>query len=64
VSSKGDQEDDDLQWRPFSEGGFLDVDRDELIGFMDNDDWELLDDDDFEDGDDFVFSDDEIWTSS
>ena len=38
--------DEDMQWRPFNEGGFLDVDSDELDGFM-SDEWEFLDDDDF-----------------
>jgi len=58
-----DMEDEELLWRPFSQGGFLDVDTDELAGFMDDDEWGLLGDD-FEDDDDFIFADDEIWTSS
>ena len=63
-SPQSDEEDEEMPWRPFSQGGFLSVDTDELVGFMDSDDWELLDDDDFEDDDDYVFADDEIWTSS
>jgi GTP-binding protein len=54
-------------WRPFQQGGFLDVDKDELAGFGEADDWDLLDEeeDDWEDGDEFVFdADDEVWTSS
>jgi hypothetical protein len=55
-------------WRPFSKGGFLDVDTDELVGFMDSDEWELLDDDDddddFEEGDEFAYADDDVWMSS
>ncbi|KAG7368146.1 GTP1/OBG-domain containing protein [Nitzschia inconspicua] len=63
ANGKSDEDDDEIAWRPFSQGGFLDVDSDELVGFMDSDEWELLDDD-FEDGDDFVFEDDdEVWTS-
>lgn len=57
-----DDDDDEVTWRPFTQGGFLDVDTDELVGFMDNDEWELLDDDFDEDGE-FVFEDDEVWTS-
>jgi GTP-binding protein len=66
AGGKGDEndvDDDEISWRPFQQGGFLDVDSDELVGFMESDDWDLLDDD-FEDDDDFVYTDDEIWTSS
>jgi len=47
-------------WRPFAEGGYLDVDVNELAGFDDNDEWKSLEDfdDSFELGDN-----DEIWTS-
>lgn len=58
---------DQPTWRPFSKGGFLDVDTDELVGFMDSDEWGLLDDDgddDFEEGDDFAYADDDVWMSS
>jgi GTP-binding protein len=50
-------EEDELPlWRPFSQGGFLDVDQDELEGFEEGEDWELLE------GDDFVeYADDEVW---
>jgi len=57
------EEDEKMPWRPFSEGGFLDVDSDELVGFM-SDDWEFLDDDDNLEEDDLVYSDDQVWTSS
>ena len=48
------------EWKPFKSGGYLDDDSDELIGFNENDDWDLLDDDEF---DDFagVLEDDEVW---
>ena len=59
----GDGEDDAVPWRPFSQGGFLDVDVDELQGFNESDDWDMLDEDDFDDSE-FAFADDEIWTSS
>lgn len=62
--SKGD--DEMPNWRPFSQGGFLDIDTDELEGFMDSDDWALLDNDAaFEDGQAFLLSEDEeVWMSS
>ncbi|GAX25089.1 GTPase [Fistulifera solaris] len=59
---KNDEEDDAL-WRPFQEGGFLDVDTEELVGFGDLDDWMLLEDDEF--GDDYIPEEgDEVWTSN
>ena len=60
---ESDDEDDAIPWRPFSKGGFLDVDVDELAGFNESGDWDILDDDDFDDSE-FAFSDDEVWTSS
>jgi GTPase len=61
----GSAMDDDEQavaWRPFSDGGFLDVDTDELAGFME-DEWDLLNGD-WEDSDDaFVSAEDEVWIS-
>ena len=53
----------EMPWRPYSQGGFLDVDVDELVGFTESDDWDLLDDEEFDD-EDFEFDDDEIWTYS
>jgi GTP-binding protein len=50
-------------WRPFQEGGFLDVDTDELLGFTETEDWDLLDDK-LDDDPDFDFGDDEVWMSS
>lgn len=35
---------EELPWRPFQDGGFLDVDTEELVGFGILDDWDLLDD--------------------
>lgn len=58
-----DEGDGAVAWRPFSQGGFLDVDVDELAGFTDAEDWDLLDDEDFDE--DFEpEEDDEVWTSS
>ena len=59
---QSDNEDGEIPWRPFPQGGFLDMDVDEFEGFGDSSDWDLLEDD-FEEDDGFVFSDDEIWTS-
>ena len=52
-----------LEWRPFPEGGYLDVDVEELMGFNESEDWDLLDDDGLEDDEEFSFSEDEVWTS-
>jgi GTP-binding protein len=62
TAAKNDEEDDTL-WRPFSEGGFLDVDTEELVGFGEIDDWMLLEDEEF--GDEYIPEEgDEVWTSS
>jgi len=54
-------------WRPFPMGGYLDVDTEELLGFDEDGEWDMLMDDDgamMEDGELLEFSEDEIWTSS
>lgn len=48
------KEEETPSWRPFQEGGYMDVDSDEILGFGDDNDWSLL-----EDGDDNEFSADE-----
>jgi GTP-binding protein len=60
---KEEEENDQTSWRPFQEGGFLDVDVEEFVGFGEEDDWDLLEDDDFDEDGAFVYSDDEVWTS-
>jgi len=63
-SAAEDKDGEEKPWRPFQQGGFLDVDVQELEGFDEEDDWELLDpenDADFDE--DMAFSDDEIWTA-
>ena len=55
-------EEDEFEWRPFSEGGYLDVDADEFIGFGEDEDWSYLEDS-LDEADDFVYEDDEVWTS-
>ena len=58
------EEDEELpEWKPFAEGGFMDVDSGELDGFV-SDDWEFLDEDDFDEEGEFVFSEDEVYTSN
>ena len=58
-----EEDDEEIPWRPFQQGGFLDVDVDELVGFSDED-WDLLDEAEDFDDEDFDFGDDEVWTSS
>lgn len=58
------EEEEDPAWRPFNEGGFLDVDSDELVGFSQGEDWDLLDEEFDFDSEDFVFDDDEVYTSN
>jgi hypothetical protein len=59
-SKKEAKAEEELPWRPFQQGGFLDVDTEELVGFNDDGDWELLDEDDSE----LVYEDDEVWSAS
>ncbi|KAL7530656.1 hypothetical protein ACHAXR_003616, partial [Thalassiosira sp. AJA248-18] len=45
-----DNEDDDGEmeegvWRPFTKGGYMDIDKDEIVGFNDDGGWDLLEDD-------------------
>lgn len=54
--NKKDEEEAELPWRPYTQGGFLDVDTDELVGFGEEEGWELLDDEEFFDANgEFVF---------
>jgi Obg family GTPase CgtA-like protein len=56
---------EEASWRPFPLGGFLDVDTEELFGFGEVDDWNLLEEEEsLESNDGFEFSEDEIWTST
>jgi GTPase len=55
---------EDRAWRPYDKGGYLDVDSEELVGFSDSGDWDLLDDEDYdEDGEFISFEGDEEWIS-
>ncbi|KAL3928834.1 MAG: hypothetical protein SGBAC_012474, partial [Bacillariaceae sp.] len=63
--SYDDDDDDAMAWRPYQQGGFLDEDRDELVGFTEDEEWDLLDEDfEFNEADfDFDGEDDEVWMS-
>jgi GTP-binding protein len=63
-SKKVEEEDEELAWRPFQEGGYMDVDTDELVGFTETEEWDLLDEEFGDDPDFEIGEDDEIWTSS
>lgn len=56
-----------LHWRPYQQGGFLDEDSDELVGFMSSD-WDIFSEGDnydaLESNDDFEVSDEQTWTPS
>ena len=54
-------EEKEVQWRSFTDGGYMDVDTDELDEFDDDDDWDLLTDD-FDEN--FVMEGDEVWMSN
>ena len=56
------ESEEDRPWRPFSKGGYMDVDTDELMGFDEDGEWDLLDDDAFDD-EHFEYDDDEVWMS-
>lgn len=50
----------DAEWRPFRSGGYLDDDSEELAGFNEDDDWDILDD--AEDMVEFSYEeDDDVW---
>jgi len=65
-SEEKEEEEEEEPWRPFTDGGYLDVDKGELVGFNEAGDWDLLDDDTFDDFDenDFIYDDDEVWMSN
>lgn len=58
-------ETEERQWRPFPQGGYMDVDVEELMGFNEDGDWELLEgtgdeEDDDDDDDDGIFDDNDF----
>eukprot|EP00571_Detonula_confervacea_P011380 CAMPEP_0172303304 /NCGR_PEP_ID=MMETSP1058-20130122/4850_1 /TAXON_ID=83371 /ORGANISM="Detonula confervacea, Strain CCMP 353" /LENGTH=656 /DNA_ID=CAMNT_0013014055 /DNA_START=17 /DNA_END=1987 /DNA_ORIENTATION=- len=40
-----DEEEEKPVWRPFNKGGYMDMDKDEIVEFNDDGGWDLLDDD-------------------
>ena len=63
-SKKASDDDEEQPWRPFRQGGYLDVDTGELDGFDEEDDWDFLEEAALQDDEDFVFEEDDIvWTS-
>ena len=42
IDSQSEEDSTTPAWRPFTKGGFLDIDTEELAGFGDEDDWDLL----------------------
>ena len=56
-----DDSEGELPWRPFQEGGFLDIDTEELLGFNEAGDWDLLDEE--FDEEELISVDDEVWMS-
>ena len=59
-----DTDDSEPIWRPYRDGGYMDVDTEELVGFGEVDEWDLLEDDeDFDENGNFIYNDDEIWTA-
>lgn len=60
-----EDEEVETHWRPFQNGGYMDVDSDEILGFGDDDEWSLLEDDlAFHENDEFEFEEgDEVFTS-
>ncbi|KAK1732947.1 ribosome-associated GTPase, OBG family [Skeletonema marinoi] len=59
--SNDDDEGEEEEWRPFSKGGYMDMDKDEIVEFNDDGDWDLLEDD--YDLSPEMLDGDEFWTS-
>jgi len=61
MSTNDDDDEEEEVWRPFNKGGYMDVDKDEIVEFNDDGGWDLLDDDfdlspELLDGDEFFTS--------
>ena len=59
--AKKEEKEETDEWRPFNKGGFMDIDKDEILEFNDDGGWDLLEDD-FDLSPDMLDGDD-IWTS-
>jgi hypothetical protein len=56
-----DDEEDEELWRPFNKGGYMDIDKDEIVEFNDDGGWDLLEED--YDLSPELLDGDEFWTS-
>ena len=55
-------DDEETPWVPFRKGGYMLMDKDEILEFDDDGEWNLLNDD-FDIGEEFIEEDDDVWTS-
>jgi len=60
-SNDDDNEEEEDVWRPFNKGGYMDMDKDEIVEFNDDGEWDLLEDD-FDLSPEMLPG-DEFWTS-
>ena len=56
----GEEEAEEV-WKPFNKGGYMNIDKDEIVEFSDDGEWGLLEDD-FDLSPDLLDG-DEVWTS-
>jgi hypothetical protein len=61
LDSKEITDDEEIPWTPFRKGGYMLMDKDEIVEFNQDGDWDLLDDD-FDLSEEFMEGDD-VWTS-
>ena len=57
----GDEEGEEALWKPFDKGGYMLMDKDEIVEFNDDGEWDLLEDD-FDLSPELLDG-DEVWTS-
>ena len=57
----GEEEAEEV-WKPFNKGGYMNIDKDEIVEFSDDGEWGLLVEDDFDLSPDLLDG-DEVWTS-
>lgn len=55
------EEEEEEVWRPFNKGGYMDIDKDEIVEFNNDGTWDLLEDD-FDLSPEMLDG-DEVWTS-
>jgi GTP-binding protein len=59
--NESDDEEEEEAWKPFNKGGYMYIDKDEIVEFNDDGGWDLLEDD-FDLSPDLLEG-DEVWTS-